>query len=287
MWRTGRTPPWAPALTGALLLLLATPLWSQQDGGMDFDRVTGGAPPPALHKYQARDGTPLHYREYAGSGDAARVIVLLHGSGYHSGYLQPLASGLAESDDVRVYTPDLRGHGPDPVRRGDVDYIGQLEDDLDDFLGLVRRAHPEAALLLAGHSSGGGLAIRHAGGDPQVPVDGYILLAPYIHHSAPTSAESNSDWADPKVLRLILLGLLNGVGITGLNDLTVIEFKMPEARPWPTATVCRRRCTRATTTAPTSPRSARPPWCWPAAPTAASTATPTRPCSASTPTTPK
>ena len=229
MWRTGRTPPWAPALTGALLLLLATPLWSQQDGGMDFDQVTGGEPPPALHKYQARDGTPLHYREYAGSGDAARVIVLLHGSGYHSGYLQPLAAGLAESDNVRVYTPDLRGHGPDPVRRGDVDYIGQLEDDLDDFLGLVRRAHPEAALLLAGHSSGGGLAIRHAGGDPQVPVDGYILLAPYIHHSAPTSAESNSDWADPKVLRLILLGLLNGVGITGLNDLTVIEFNMPEA----------------------------------------------------------
>ena len=115
MWRTGRTPPWAPALVGALLLLLATPLWSQQDGGMDFDQVTGGAPPPALHKYQARDGTPLHYREYAGTGDAARVIVLLHGSGYHSGYLQPLASGLAESDDVRVYTPDLRGHGPDPV----------------------------------------------------------------------------------------------------------------------------------------------------------------------------
>ena len=62
MWRTGRTPPWAPALVGALLLLLATPLWSQQDGGMDFDQVTGGAPPPALHKYQARDGTePLAY----------------------------------------------------------------------------------------------------------------------------------------------------------------------------------------------------------------------------------
>ena len=46
MWRTGRTPPWAPALTGALLLLLAAPLWSQQDGGMDFDQVTGGAPRP-------------------------------------------------------------------------------------------------------------------------------------------------------------------------------------------------------------------------------------------------
>ena len=155
--------------------------------------------------------------------------MLLHGSGYHSAYLQPLAAGLAENGDVRVYTPDLRGHGPAPARRGDVDYIGQLEDDLDDFLGLVQRAHPEASLFLAGHSSGGGLAIRYAGGNPQVPVDDYILLAPYIHHSAPTSADGNSDWANPKVPRLILLGMLNGIGITGLNDLTVIEFNMPEA----------------------------------------------------------
>ena len=217
-----------PALL-SMLALLSAPAWSQQDNRMDFQHVIGGEPPPALRTYQARDGTPLHYREYAGAGEARRVIVLLHGSGYHSGYLRPLAAGLAETDGVRVYTPDLRGHGPDPVRRGDVDYIGQLEDDLDDFLGRVQRAHPEASLFLAGHSSGGGLAIRYAGGDPEVPVDGYILLAPYLHHSAPTSADSNSNWAEPKVPRLILLGMLNSVGITGLNDVTVIEFNMPES----------------------------------------------------------
>lgn len=214
---------------GALLTLLAAPAWSQQDSRMDFEQVTGGDTPPALHPYPARDGTTLHYREYGDDGEPEQVIVLLHGSGYHSAYLRPLAAGLAEHGDVRVYTPDLRGHGPAPARRGDVDYIGQLEDDLGDFLGRVRRAYPEASLLLAGHSSGGGLAIRYAGGDPQVPVDGYILLAPYIHHSAPTSADSNSDWANPKVPRLILIGMLNSIGITGLNDLTVIEFNMPEA----------------------------------------------------------
>lgn len=229
MWRIGHRAGYTLGLISALLTLLAAPAWSQQDSRMDFEQVIGGDTPPALHPYQARDGTTLHYRAYGDEGDAEQVIVLLHGSGYHSAYLQPLAAGLAESGDVRVYTPDLRGHGPAPARRGDVDYIGQLEDDLDDFLGLVQRAHPEASLFLAGHSSGGGLAIRYAGGNPQVPVDGYILLAPYIHHSAPTSADSNSDWANPKVPRLILLGMLNSIGITGLNDLTVIEFNMPEA----------------------------------------------------------
>ena len=59
MWRTGRTPPWAPALTGALLLLLATPLWSQQDGGMDFDQVTGGEPPPAAGTQAPGKPTPF------------------------------------------------------------------------------------------------------------------------------------------------------------------------------------------------------------------------------------
>lgn len=229
MWRIGHRAGYTLGLISALLTLLAAPAWSQQDSRMDFEQVIGGDTPPALHPYQARDGTTLHYRAYGDEGDAEQVIVLLHGSGYHSAYLQPLAAGLAESGDVRVYTPDLRGHGPDPARRGDVDYIGQLEDDLDDFLGRVRRAHPDASLLLAGHSSGGGLAIRYAGGNPHGPVDGYILLAPYIHHSAPTSADSNSDWASPKIPRLILLGLLNGIGLTGLNDLTVIEFNMPES----------------------------------------------------------
>lgn len=183
-------------------------------------------PPPPLSLYPTRDGSALHYRAYPAEGGADRVLVLIHGSGSHGAYLAPLARAVADAGLAHVYTPDLRGHGTAPARRGDVDYIGQLEDDLDDFLARLRLEHPNAPLLLGGHSSGGGLVIRHAGGRPEIKADGYLLLAPYLHHKAPTH-RAEAGWARPNVPRLIGLSLLNRVGITAFNDRPVIRFNMP------------------------------------------------------------
>ncbi len=94
MWRTGRRAPLALGLLSTLVVLLAAPVWGQQDNNMDFEQVIGGEPPPALRPYQARDGTPLHYRRYTSARQTNNVIVMLHGSGYHSAYLQPLAAAL-------------------------------------------------------------------------------------------------------------------------------------------------------------------------------------------------
>ena len=46
-----------------------------------------------------------------------------------------------------------------PERRGDVDYIGQMEDDLAALDRRARRARIKKSSLL-GHSSGGGLVVR-------------------------------------------------------------------------------------------------------------------------------
>ena len=57
---------------------------------------------------------------------AEEVLVLLHGSGWHSKYLFPLAKYISSENLAHVYTPDLRGHGINPIKRGDIDYINQF-----------------------------------------------------------------------------------------------------------------------------------------------------------------
>jgi len=204
------------------------------DGPTDalrFDELMGDyAGLPALDGYRARDGQQLGYRRYLATAEDAPVLLLLHGSGYHSRYLMPLGEVLSSGGAAHAYTPDLRGHGPSPLRRGDVDHIDQLEEDLADLIAHVRRQHPQSTLIVGGHSSGGGLALRFAGGAHAdgSGVDGYLLLAPYLHHAAPT-ARADDRWARPKVARIIALSIADRLGITALHSAVVIEFNLPAA----------------------------------------------------------
>jgi alpha-beta hydrolase superfamily lysophospholipase len=95
--------------------------------------------------------------------DADTVLILLHGSGWRSSYLLPLAEFVSSENLAHVYTPDLRRHGLNPARRGDIDYVAQLEDDVADLITVIKRKHPNTAVIVGGHSSGGGLALRFAG----------------------------------------------------------------------------------------------------------------------------
>ncbi len=118
---------------------------------------------PELQPYTARDGASLYYRLYESSTPTVKKLVLLHGSGWHSMQFYLLARYLSEQGAATVITPDLRGHGFNPERCGDVDYVGQLEDDLADLIEMLRKRYPNADVVVGGHSSGGGLAIRFAG----------------------------------------------------------------------------------------------------------------------------
>jgi predicted alpha/beta hydrolase len=130
--------------------------------GLSFDELFFDTSSlPELETFEARDGATLAYRHYP--ADADTVLILLHGSGWHSSYLLPLAEFVSGENLAHVYTPDLRGHGPSPARRGDIDYIAQLEDDIADLIALIKQQHPDAPMIVGGHSSGGGLALRFAG----------------------------------------------------------------------------------------------------------------------------
>jgi non-heme chloroperoxidase len=184
---------------------------------------------PSLKTYTAGDGNELEYRHYPADSD--KVLVLLHGSSWHSRYFFPLAEYISSMNLASVYTPDLRGHGINPERRGDIDYIGQYEDDIADFLKIVLSENPDSFVIIGGHSSGGGLAIRFAGSEYGSMADAYLLLAPYLSYDAPTMRQDAGGFVVPYIGRIIGLSMLNNVGISLFNYLTIIEFNMPmEAR---------------------------------------------------------
>ncbi|MCO6408636.1 alpha/beta hydrolase [Hoeflea alexandrii] len=194
---------------------------------IDFSGQTAGArPEPApLKTYQARDGATLGYRHY-GSGNAdAPLVIFIHGSGWHGGAYDGLARSIAGKAGVEVALPDLRGHGPDPQTRGDIAHVGQFEEDIADLAALLRK--PGQPLVLGGHSSGGGLVVRFAGGDHRSTLDGAVLLAPFLKYNAPTTRPNSGGWARPLTRRIIGLSMLNAVGITALNGLTAIQFNFP------------------------------------------------------------
>ncbi len=181
---------------------------------------------PQLHTFAARDGKHIAYRRYPSQSDT--VLILIHGSGWHSQYFLPLAEFISSEGLAQVYTPDLRGHGPTPERRGDVDYLDQLEDDLADLMVNIRQDHPNAILIVGGHSSGGGLVIRFAGSRYGQQADAYMLLSPFLKYNAPTIRPNSGGWAHAYTGRIAGLTMLNMMRIHWFDYLTAIEFNMPE-----------------------------------------------------------
>ncbi len=189
--------------------------------GVDFSTL------PPLGRYAARDGALLAYRGYAPVGNQASrgSVVLVHGSSANSQSMHPLAQSFAQAG-FTVYALDMRGHG-ESGPRGDIAYVGQLDDDLEDFTQSVQPSGPRT---LVGFSAGGGFAIRVAGSARQALFDNYLFLAPYTNRHAPNYRPDAGGWVSVGIPRLLSLALLNRIGITGLNHLPVVDFAVNDER---------------------------------------------------------
>jgi pimeloyl-ACP methyl ester carboxylesterase len=230
-------PIWLLALIGvaaiALAVMLATPLTqppplaSIQAGAM----AIGQEGKPELSRFQARDGTWLAYRLYpAAHGETDRLAILAHGSSASSDEMHVIAKGLAASG-VAAVAFDARGHGASGTR-GDIAYLGQLDDDLADLVAELRRPYPKARLTLIGHSSGGGFALRIAAGPLGAAFERFVLLAPYLGYQAPTNrpSEGAGRWAATDLPRIAAITILRRIGIDWPQSLPVIAFaSAPEA----------------------------------------------------------
>lgn len=207
----------------AVGLILSQPRVAKVDGDtLDFDKIVVSDTPLMPQEFTYSDGYKTQIRHIAGDGP---LIVMIHGSGWYGQQFDLLAQSLAGLAEVLV--PDLRGHGPIANRRGDVAYIGQLEDDLAELIGAYRKDGQKVIVL--GHSSGGGFVIRMAGGAQGALIDQAILLAPFIHHRAATMRPNAGGWSKVLVRRIIGLSMLNSVGIKALNGMTIVQFNMPQA----------------------------------------------------------
>jgi len=197
----------------------------------ELDRLLAAdhlAAPAAPMYFTARDGARRLYRRYRGGGED--ILVFLHGSSSDSRYLARFATAVAAASGLTVITPDMRGHGPEPGRRGDVDAVERQEQDIADLIAVLSAdRQPGGRWLLGGHSIGGGLAIRYAAGGQHPKPDGMILVAPYIHRMSPAARPDSGGWAKPFVTRFAGIEMMQRLGIRLFDGLPVLRFAVPPA----------------------------------------------------------
>lgn len=196
---------------------------------IDVARSVDRSDMPAVTNFTARDGISLAYRLYPGENERV-IAILVHGSSDSSAGMHAVGKALSENG-IKTYAVDIRGHG-NSGSKGDIQYIGQLEDDMADLVGHIRKSYPTTPLALFGHSSGGGFVLRMAGSSSNKLFSKYLVTAPYLRHDAPTSrGAEGGGWARPFVSRIIAVGLLHHVGIHTFDGLPVLSFAVPESAP--------------------------------------------------------
>jgi len=114
--------------------------------------------PPDQNYLHLTDGTELFERQWAPESKADAVIIMLHGSGSHSGGLSHLAEYLA-THAFHVYAYDYPGFGYSPGRRAITPPFAVLQRGLSTYLTLIRNRHPGLAIFIVGESMGGSMAI--------------------------------------------------------------------------------------------------------------------------------
>ncbi|MDH2404942.1 alpha/beta fold hydrolase [Bradyrhizobium sp. SSUT18] len=225
---------WALCAAGGVALILtamiATPLErppemrsvSDSAKGIDWSTL------PALERFQARDGTWIGFRHYAANGPATgRGTIFIHGSSGSSGTVNHALTHAIASRGVETWALDIRGHGGSGTR-GDIGYVGQLEDDLVDFVAQIRKTAPDLPLTLIGHSAGAGFSLRVAA--TPIMQDMFVrtvLLAPYLGYDAPTNKPHSGGWANADLPRLFALAALRKLGIDCCAQLPVLALAVP------------------------------------------------------------
>ncbi|MGW0004221.1 alpha/beta hydrolase [Nocardia grenadensis] len=124
----------------------------------------------------------LHYRNRAVDG-AATGLVLLPGTGQHSGHYHEFARQLNEAG-ITVWTLDPAGQGLSEGDPGARPVLSELVADAAALFDLARTQAPELPLTLMGHSLGAITALAALGATPPA-LDPAVAANPAIPADAP------------------------------------------------------------------------------------------------------
>lgn len=166
------------------------------------------------------------------------TIILIHGVASTAYFYNKTAGLLQEATQAEVYAIDLRGHGKSEAKAGDVDYINQYADDLADIIKNIRKQKPKGKIIIAGHSMGGGVALKYAIQKNKTKIDGYLFFAPLLGQNSPAipptpPAKTNEVEPFMKIhfARIIGLKMFNEIGNHSYDSLSVLFFNLPETMP--------------------------------------------------------
>jgi len=122
------------------------------------------------------DQTRLFYRHWPASAPwNGRVVVVLHGIGYHSAPYKIIADAL-NPHGTDVYGLDARGHGLSQGRRGFVGTQGDVGADVECLIRFVQQQRSAARIFLLGDSMGADFALNYAKRNSR-ELAGLILMA--------------------------------------------------------------------------------------------------------------
>ena len=180
---------------------------------------------------QTRDGISLKASRY-GHSDSS-VIIYMHGVASDRSSIERSARLLHDVTDAEVIIYDHRGHGDSGGNRHDVEYIGQYEDDLRDMIMALKKQAPNRKIIIAGHSMGGGIAMRYALKEDFPPPDAYLLIAPNFGEGPTQRKGEEVDETFPEgmpvffefdVKRMIGQIMLSSVGLSFMDHLPIMYF---------------------------------------------------------------
>jgi alpha-beta hydrolase superfamily lysophospholipase len=109
------------------------------------------------------------------AGDAARLVVLVHGYGEHMGRYEHVAQALVARGSA-VVGPDHVGHG---LSEGERVLVEDFESVVDDLRAVVQASRDGLPVVMVGHSMGGLIATRYAQRHRE-DLAGLVLTSPAV-----------------------------------------------------------------------------------------------------------